>query len=71
MKRHHATRFHYDLRLEWNGALLSWALPDRPSCRAGEIRKAIEMEDHSRVNLLFEGVHETGPVMLRGRGTWE
>jgi bifunctional non-homologous end joining protein LigD len=35
------------------------------------IRKAIEMEDHSRANLLFEGVHETGPIMLWDRGTWE
>ena len=47
MKKHHATRLHYDLRLEWNGVLLSWALPEGPSCCAGVIRKAIEMEDHS------------------------
>ena len=71
MKKHHATRLHYDLRLEWNGVLLSWALPEGPSCCAGAIRKAIEMEDHSRANLLFEGVHETGPIMLWDRGTWE
>src|SRR5580698_5495792 len=71
MKKHYATRLHYDLRLEWNGVLLSWALPEGPSYRAGEIRKAIEMEDHNRANLLFEGVHETGPIMLWDRGTWE
>jgi bifunctional non-homologous end joining protein LigD len=71
VKKHHATRLHYDLRLEWNGVLLSWALPEGPSCCAGTIRKAIEMEDHSRANLLFEGVHETGPIMLWDRGTWE
>jgi bifunctional non-homologous end joining protein LigD len=71
MKKHHATRLHYDLRLEWNGVLLSWAFPEGPSCCAGTIRKAIEMEDHSRANLLFEGVHETGPIMLWDRGTWE
>jgi bifunctional non-homologous end joining protein LigD len=71
MKKHHATRLHYDLRLEWNGVLLSWALPEEHSCCVGEIRKAIEMEDHSRANLLFEGVHETGPIMLWDRGTWE
>jgi bifunctional non-homologous end joining protein LigD len=70
MKKHRATRLHYDLRLEWNGVLLSWALPDGPSCYAGTIRKAIEMEEHSRANLLFEGVHETGPIMLWDRGTW-
>ena len=71
MKKHRATRLHYDLRLEWNGVLLSWALPEGPSYQAGVIRKAIEMEDHSRANLLFEGVHETGPIMLWDRGTWE
>lgn len=71
MKKHHATRLHYDLRLEWHGVLLSWAIPEGPSCVAGAVRKAIEMEDHSRANLLFEGVHETGPVMLWDRGTWE
>jgi bifunctional non-homologous end joining protein LigD len=71
MKKHHATRLHYDLRLEWNGVLLSWALPDGPSCCGGAIRQAIEMEDHNRANLLFEGVHETGPIMLWDRGTWE
>ena len=71
MKKHHATRLHYDLRLEWNGVLLSWALPEGPSCRAGAIRKAIEMEDHRKANLLFEGVHGTGPIMLWDRGTWE
>ena len=71
MKKHRATRPHYDLRLEWNGVLLSWALPDGPSRRAGVLRKAIEMEDHRVANLLFEGVHETGPIMLWDRGTWE
>jgi bifunctional non-homologous end joining protein LigD len=71
MKKHHATRLHYDLRLEWNGVLLSWALEEGPSYRPGETRKAVEMEDHSRANLLFEGVHETGPIMLWDRGTWE
>jgi bifunctional non-homologous end joining protein LigD len=71
MKKHQATRLHYDLRLEWNGVLLSWALPEGPSCCAGAIRKAIEMEDHSKANLPFEGLHETGPIMLWDRGTWE
>jgi bifunctional non-homologous end joining protein LigD len=71
MKKHQATRLHYDLRLEWNGVLLSWALLDEPSRSAGAIHKAIEMEDHSRTNLLFEGVHKTGPIMLWDRGTWE
>jgi bifunctional non-homologous end joining protein LigD len=71
MKKHRATRLHYDLRLEWNGVLLSWALPEGPSCRAGVLREAVEMEDHRVANLFFEGLHETGPIMLWDRGTWE
>jgi len=71
MKKHRATRLHYDLRLEWNGVLLSWALPGGPSCRAEVLREAIQMEDHRVVYMLFEGVHETGPIMLWDRGTWE
>jgi bifunctional non-homologous end joining protein LigD len=71
MKKHRATRLHYDLRLEWNGVLLSWALAEGPSCRAGMLREAIEMKDHRVANLLFEGLHETGPIMLWDRGTWE
>ncbi len=59
MKKHRATRLHYDLRLEWNGVLLSWALPEGPGSRAGVLREAIEMEDHSVANLLFEGVLES------------
>jgi bifunctional non-homologous end joining protein LigD len=71
MKKHHATRLHYDLRLEWNGVLLSWALPEGPSACAGVIREAVEMNDHRVANLQFEGVHETGPIMLWDLGTWE
>lgn len=50
---------------------VEWALPQGPNCRAGAISTAIEMEDHRREYLLFEGVHETGPIMLWDRGTWE
>jgi bifunctional non-homologous end joining protein LigD len=71
MKKHAATRLHYDLRLEWTQILLSWALRDGPSCRAGVIRKAIEMEDHPKANILFEGEHETGTIMLWDQGTWK
>lgn len=71
MKKHRATRLHYDLRLEWNGVLLSWAISEGLCSRAGVLCEAIEMEDHRVANLLFEGVHETGPIMLWDRGTWE
>jgi bifunctional non-homologous end joining protein LigD len=71
MKKHHATRLHYDLRLEWNGVLLSWAIPKGPSYRPDVIRDAIEMEDHKTEYLRFEGVHSTGPIMLWDCGAWE
>jgi bifunctional non-homologous end joining protein LigD len=71
MKKHHATRLHYDLRLEWNGILLSWALPEGPSCHAKVGHEAIEMEDHNKEYLLFEGMLKTGTIMLWDRGTWE
>ncbi|HSS97120.1 MAG TPA: DNA polymerase ligase N-terminal domain-containing protein [Terriglobales bacterium] len=71
MKKHHASRLHYDLRLEWDGGLLSWALPQGPSRQATVIRQAIEMESHRKAYLGFEGEHETGTIMLWDRGTWE
>jgi bifunctional non-homologous end joining protein LigD len=71
MKKHRATRLHYDLRLEWNEVLLSWALPDGPSCHTGVIREAIEMKDHNPENILFEGLYEAKPIMLWDKGAWE
>jgi bifunctional non-homologous end joining protein LigD len=71
MKKHRATRLHYDLRLEWNGVLLSWAIPKGPDRNPRHEQEAIEMEDHRSEYLLFEGVHRTGPIMLWDTGTWE
>jgi len=70
MKKHAATYLHYDLRLEWNGVLLSWALREGPSLQPGVFRKAVEMDDHRLAYLLFEGLHRTGTIMLWDRGTW-
>jgi len=70
MKKHDATYLHYDLRLEWNGVLLSWALRGGPSTEPGELRDAVEMDDHRLEYLLFEGVHRTGTIMLWDRGAW-
>ena len=69
MKKHDATRLHYDLRLGWNGVLKSFVIEDGPSDKAGEKRKAIEVEDHSREHMSFEGVikegrYGAGTVML-------
>jgi hypothetical protein len=57
-------------RCECNGVLLSWALPVGPTCLPEVDREAIEMEDHRLENILFEGLHETGPIMLWDRGLW-
>jgi bifunctional non-homologous end joining protein LigD len=70
MKKHDSRRPHYDLRLEFNGVLLSWVLPVGPTCFPGVNREAIEMEDHRLEYILFEGLHETGTIMLWDRGLW-
>ncbi len=71
LKKHWASRLHYDLRLEWNGSLLSWAVPMGPTRNPGVARKALQMPNHRPENLGFEGVHESGTIMLWDRGTWE
>ena len=70
MKKHWATRLHDDIRLQYGNVLLSWALLGKPICRVGEKRVAIEMEDHRKENILFEGVHSTGTIMVWDCGSW-
>ena len=75
IKEHHATEHHYDFRLGWNGVLKSWAIPKGPSFCPDHCRKAIEVEDHRRKYLGFEGVYAdgkpgAGPTMLWDRGIW-
>jgi bifunctional non-homologous end joining protein LigD len=75
VKKHHATRLHYDVRLGHNGVLKSWAVPDGPSDWPGSQREAIQVADHRRENAFFEGViakgYGAGTVMLWDWGTWE
>ncbi len=71
VQEHQATAHHWDLRLEVEGAMRSWAVPKGPSMDPAQKRLAVQVEDHAMSHNDFEGKAGEGGVIIWDRGTYE
>ncbi|MEF8847761.1 MAG: DNA polymerase ligase N-terminal domain-containing protein [Candidatus Thermoplasmatota archaeon] len=76
IQKHDATTLHYDLRLEKDDVLKSWAIPKKPSKNPSDKRLAIQTPDHPIDYAFFEGVIEegkygSGEVEIWDKGTYK
>jgi DNA ligase D-like protein (predicted 3'-phosphoesterase) len=71
VQEHQATAHHFDLRLEVDGVMRSWAVPKGPSLDPAAKRLAVQVGDHSLAPNAFEGASGEGGLIIWDRGTYE